>query len=260
MPPDEMRVLVGPTEDSAFDNPQGLPIYPWIDNDRYESVVDFACGCGRVARQLALQVPRPTRYVGFDAHLGMIQWCQENLARAVPGFEFVHHDVHQLSMNPGATKPEVLPFPVPDDSATLVIGHSIFTHLVEGQSHYYLGEVARVLRVHGSFVVTCFLFDKREYPMLQEHMNALYVSDRDPAWAVILDREWLLRQTLELGLVLVHAAPPGIRGFQWTLTFEKSTAGAHPIDLPRDEGPIGAWRAPTLEGIADASRVGRDRQ
>jgi SAM-dependent methyltransferase len=253
-----MRVLVGPTETSAFDNPDHLPLYPWLPTDRYESVVDFACGCGRTARQLALQDPRPEHYVGFDVHLGMVQWCEQHLAPVVPGFEFRHHDVYQLSMNPDPAKPEVLPFPAPDDSATLVIGHSIFTHLVEGHAQYYLDEVARVLRVGGSFVSTWFLFDKREYPMLQEHMNALYVSDRDPAWAVIIDRAWLLRRTRDLGLVLVHAQPPGIRGFQWTLTFEPAGPGVHEIELPPDQGPIGAWEAPRLDGIADASRVGRD--
>src|SRR5215210_1252204 len=177
IPPLEMRRLVGPTDEAAFDNPTGRLVYPYIPAGAYHSVFDFGCGCGRVARQLIQQADRPARYLGIDLHRGMVKWCRQNLAAHAPGFEFLHHDVFNKHFNPGRLKPKVRPFPVPDDSATLVNAFSVFTHLTQGQAPFYLREVARVLAPEGFFHSTWFLFDKREFPMLQEETSALYVSD-----------------------------------------------------------------------------------
>ena len=57
MPPREMRVLVGPQDEQDFDNPTGRPVYPGLPPEAYRSVLDFGCGCGRVARQLIQQAP-----------------------------------------------------------------------------------------------------------------------------------------------------------------------------------------------------------
>ena len=43
----------------------------------------------------------------------------------------------------------------------------------------------------GVAVTTWFLFDKANFPMMQEFQNALYISDFDPTNAVIFDRTWL---------------------------------------------------------------------
>jgi hypothetical protein len=75
----------------------------------------------------------------------MVEWAQDNLAPHAPGFEFRHHDVHHISRNPGKRKPETSPFPVGDGEFTLVLAHSVFTHLVQGHAEYQLSEVARIL-------------------------------------------------------------------------------------------------------------------
>lgn len=257
IPPLDMRKLVGPTDEAAFDNPTGALVFPWIAPGDYRSVLDFGCGCGRVARQLVQQRPRPEHYLGIDAHLGMIAWCEREISSRVPPFRFEHHDVYQQYMNPDPAKPRVLPFPAEPDSATLVLSISVFTHLVEYQAVHYLEEVARVLRSDGSFVVSWFLFDKRSFPVLQPHMNALFLSDADPAHAVIYDRSWLLRSTRDLGLRLTHAVAPAIRGFQWLLTFEPATRATPEIELPEDEAPFGTWEPPVLD-TSDVSRMGLD--
>jgi hypothetical protein len=57
IPPAEIRELVGPTEPEAFDNPDHQLVYPYLEPAVYESVFDFGCGCGRVARQQIQQDP-----------------------------------------------------------------------------------------------------------------------------------------------------------------------------------------------------------
>lgn len=239
IPPLPMREAVGPTDPAVFDNPSGEPIVPHISLAAYDSVFDFGCGCGRLARQLIQQSPRPREYLGVDLHRPLIVWAQENLAPHAPGFSFAHHDVAYEAWNPGEDKPEVAPFPTADASRSLVIGFSVFTHLTQAHAEYYMAEAARVLAPGGVLYSTWFLFDKQDFPMMQDFQNALYINDLNPANAVIFDRGWLVRVAGENGLVITAVEQPVARGFQWFLTMEREIDGARAVDLPPDEAPVG---------------------
>jgi SAM-dependent methyltransferase len=249
-----MRELVGPTDPAAFDNPSGDLLYPYLPAHAYGAVLDFGCGCGRVARQLIQQRDRPRRYLGIDLHRGMIEWCQENLTPHAPGFEFVHHDVRNASFNTGREKPETAPFPAADDTFTLVQAFSVFTHVIERHLGFYLKEVARVLRADGILHSTWFLFDKRDFPMMQDSQNALYINDLDPWNAVIFDRAWLRERAAELGLTISSVRPPHTRGFQWTVLMTPVEQGLPEAEFPLDEAPVGRQPPPLLR--AGAERIG----
>jgi SAM-dependent methyltransferase len=249
-----MRSLVGLADPSAYDNPTGALVYPTLPPEAFEAVFDFGCGCGRVARQLIQQDPRPERYLGIDIHRGMIEWCRSNLTPAAPDFEFQHHDVFSAGLNPGDDKPSALPFPAEDDAFTLVNAHSVFTHLTQDQTEHYLREVARILRPDGFFRSTWFFFEKTDFPFMQEWMNALYINLVDPSSAVVYDRSYVRRLTSELGLALVGVDRPLVRGFQWTCVFTARRAGIEEIELPADEAPVGLMRPPDLP--AGAHRIG----
>jgi SAM-dependent methyltransferase len=258
IPPPEMRRLIGPEDPAEFDNPRGSLVYPHLSPDVYERVLDFGCGCGRIARQLIQQVPRPERYLGIDLHRGMIAWCRANLEPAAPGFEFRHHDVHSVSLNPGVDKPKTLPFPAEDGSFTLVNAWSVFTHLTESQAKHYLREVGRVLAPGGVLNSTWFLFDKRDYPMLTDIQNALYTNEYDLSASVIFDREWVRREARNAGLTIVQVLPPRIRNFQWTVLMAPSGARADEVGFPPDEAPQGAVPASNLP--VDANLIGLDER
>lgn len=253
IPPFEMRQLVGPTEEAAFDNPAGKPFLR-LPDARFDSVLDFGCGCGRIARQLLLQKPQPQRYVGFDLHAGMIRWCGENLAPHAPGFSFVHHDVENQSYNPGAGKEPLKPMPAGDGTVSLLIALSVFTHTIQSHAEFYLREAARVLRPDGEMTASFFIFDKRCFPMMQDFQNALYINIADPWNAVIFDREWLLATLQSAGLGIVRAKPPRVRGFQWMLHIRKLTCGEPTVSLPEDNAPFGIRQAPS--GIQNPSGIG----
>lgn len=243
IPPLEYRQWVGPTDPERYDNPDGSLVYPDFAPDRYTSVFDFGCGCGRVARQLILQVPRPSRYVGVDVHPAHIAWCRENLQPAAPGFEFHHHDVFDKLVNAGADKAEVLPFPVSDESVTLFESLSIFTHIVERQLAFYLREAARVLRPDGEMNASFLLFEKADFPVLDSGRNALYIDDSYPPAAVHYDREWLQQSLSTAGLSVVRIAQlPETRGYQWRLVLARSGSGVAGLEIPRDEQDRGVPR------------------
>ena len=251
LPPEKLRALVGLTEDSAFENHERTPIFGDVPVSAYKSVFDFGCGCGRIARKLIQQEPSPEKYVGIDLHRGMINWCTHHLVPAAPQFEFLHHDVFNLSFNPHGSR-EVAGFPVADDTVTLFIAWSVFTHVNEAAAEFYLKELARVLHPDGVAVTTWFLFDKTSFPMMQEFQNALFINDVDPTNAVVFDYNWLRQRTAESGLRISKVTPPEIRGFQWIVQLSASKVGLEHEMFPADEAPTGVVRPPlTPDGAAN---------
>lgn len=250
IPPYGMRQFVGPTDPKLFDNPTGRLVFPYVPAEAYEQFFDFGCGCGRIARQLIQQRQPPSRYVGIDLHRGMIEWCKANLQPFAPRFEFYHHDVVNVGFNPGAEKAPFLPFPVEDDQFTLVNAWSVFTHLVEPAARHYFAEVARVLRKpDGIFHSTWFLFDKTDYPMMQEFQNALYINEIDPTNAVIFDKAWVRTMANEVGLTITWVKPPSVRGFQWVMLMRPTGDGIEEVEFPEDKAPAGIMRPPVRPGM-----------
>jgi SAM-dependent methyltransferase len=243
LPPLEFRRLVGPTDPAAFENAAGAPVFSEVPLAAYASILDFGCGCGRIARQLLQQQPQPAQYLGLDRHAGMIAWCREHLSAATPHFAFAHHDVFHPHLNSHGT-PGPLALPVEAEAITLFIAWSVFTHLLQPDAEFYLREVGRILGPEGVAVTTWFLFDKADFPMMQDFQNALFINTVDPTNAVIFDRAWLSANVRDAGLVMTRIVPPAVRGFQWTIHLARRTPGREDVAFPEDVAPRGIVRAP----------------
>ena len=245
LPPFEMRHLVGPTAPEDFDNPSGEPIYPHLPAGTYDAVFDFGCGCGRLARRLLQQKQRPHRYVGIDAHKGMIDWCIERLSPIDPSFRFFHHDVYSPGYAPGNSYQLAAPFPVGDGEFSLLIAHSVFTHLARQQTEYYLHELARVLRPDGIALTTWFFFDNDSFRFLPEGPYCLFLSEADFSAAVIYDRRWFLETARRRGLAVRMTFPPRSPGHQWVVWLERRRPGTE------DRFPLGQEGAEWLCGATE---------
>ncbi len=64
----------------------------------------------------------------------------------------------------------------------------------------------------GLLVASCFLFEKRFFPMMHDFQNTLYINIEDPTNATIFDRQWLQLSLRNLGLVVVRVVQPELRG------------------------------------------------
>jgi SAM-dependent methyltransferase len=97
-------------------------------------LLDFGCGCGRVARHwkdFAVDLH------GCDISRELIDWCRQNLP-------FGRFDVNGLEP----------PLPYDDDAFGLAYAFSVFTHLPEALQHEWLQEFKRVLRPGGYLIVS----------------------------------------------------------------------------------------------------------
>jgi len=243
LPPMEYRQFTGLTDPKLFDNPDGRLLFDDVAASSYDTVLDFGCGCGRLARRLIQQNPRPRRYVGIDLHRRLIDWCRDNLSPRAADFQFDHHDAYHQQLNPEGTRASV-PFPIRDREVTLLIGWSVFTHLLEADAAFYIREMARVLSQDGVAVTTWFVFDKADFPMMQDFQNALLINSSDPTNAVIFDKGWLSARLAEAGLVATRILAPRIRGFQWRVYLQHQAPDRTPARWPADEAPHGLARPP----------------
>lgn len=98
------------------------------------AVMDFGCGCGRVARVLSQYVP--CDLVGCDLTDAAIEWCERNL----PGRYYVSAE------NP--------PLPEADQSFDVLYAISVLTHLDAAHQDVWLAEWQRLVRADGLLLVT----------------------------------------------------------------------------------------------------------
>jgi SAM-dependent methyltransferase len=95
----------------------------------YEAILDFGCGCGRLARMFK---GHPHRVAGCDIDDRHVAWVNENL-------NFMEAKVSKVSP----------PIPYAKDEFEAVISISIFSHLNEKSQDQFLSELHRVCRPGG---------------------------------------------------------------------------------------------------------------
>jgi SAM-dependent methyltransferase len=226
-PPLALRRLVSPlVDESSYDNPTGdyilgpLAIGPLAPGQAYERVLDFGCGPGRDARRLLLQRNRPNSYVGVDINREMIQWCQENLSSH--GFNFVHHDVWSPTYGLDNSRNRYLPLTPLGSNFSLIHANSVFTHLHQDQTEFYLRELSSMLAPTGIIHATWFFFNKKWFPMMDDTQNTIFVSEHDSTQAVYYDWHYFRTLTRSLGLRIAQVKWTKVLGFHNIVILAKS--------------------------------------
>lgn len=144
VPPAKLRILVSGTPDLDFFLTTGRSQADFFRSmlerngqpvETLDAVLDFGCGCGRIARWWT-DLERPAIF-GCDPNPELVRWTRANLP-------FVN--TAKSESDP--------PLPYPDDSFDFVYALSIFTHLPERQALAWMAELHRVIRPGGRLLFT----------------------------------------------------------------------------------------------------------
>lgn len=104
--------------------------------DSEDRVLDFGCGCSRIARHLASYSPGLT-ITGIDIDEQAIAWNQAHLS--------------EIAQYVTVTEP---PVPLPQESFDIIYGVSVFTHLPLDLEIRWLNELKRLLKPGGQLALT----------------------------------------------------------------------------------------------------------
>lgn len=159
-PPTDLMYNVSGLESENDFAKHGVDIYQALEEAspkaiaEFESILDFGCGCGRLARMFK---GHPHRVTGCDVDDRHIGWLSENL--------------NYMSSVLTKTEP---PLPFDDNEFDTVISISVFTHLSEKSQRNFLAELYRItkpqgylfLTIHGSRAMERAKKEERIYEML----------------------------------------------------------------------------------------------
>jgi len=102
---------------------------------RNAKILDFACGCGRVARHVIEAVPSATLF-GIDVDSEAVRWCSENLRGNFSAIS------------------SAAPTSFRSASFDLIYAVSVFTHLDQPSQDRWLAEIQRLLKPGGIFIAS----------------------------------------------------------------------------------------------------------
>ena len=113
-----------------------------------DTVVDFGCGTGRLARQL---IPRLAggHYIGIDIAPTMLVRAEHRVRSTIP----------QAPCQVTWIRQDTTTFPLRAESVDMICAFSVFTHIEHEDTYRYLKDAARIVRPGGRFVFSCLPMD-----------------------------------------------------------------------------------------------------
>ncbi|HNL07117.1 MAG TPA: class I SAM-dependent methyltransferase, partial [Chitinophagales bacterium] len=132
-------------------------------------VLDIGSGIGRIAIPLSGFLTTEGQYCGFDAVEQGVVWCQENIGKQHPNFDFKYINLFNDLYKSAGIEAASFVFPYHDNAFDMACAISVFTHLLPEETLNYLEQTYRVLAKDGYLVATFFLLnDESRRQMEQE--------------------------------------------------------------------------------------------
>ena len=166
-PPKELMLIVGGLLNERDFASHGVAIFEALEKAspvrlcQFKKLLDFGCGCGRLARMFK---GHPFKITGCDVDSRHVQWINENL-----GFM----DAVLTGLRP--------PLPFSENEFDAVISISVFTHLNERSQDEFLKELWRItgrggylfITVHGARALERARKEKMVFDMLGIERSSL---------------------------------------------------------------------------------------
>ncbi len=146
------------------------------------SVLDFGCGCGRVALPILGSLSAEGCYTGVDIIPRLVQFCQTEIASHYANSSFyLSADNNELYRKFIAADPCNAPKldrleQLGGRQFDLILSFSVFTHLELKESGDYLKRLATLLQPGGEILVSCFLSNDSSRDYMQRQLSDIVFS------------------------------------------------------------------------------------
>ena len=144
----------------------------WGDLQPHHHVLDIGSGIGRMAVPLTKYLNKTGSYKGFDVVDTGVKWCQRNISKKYPNFQFTYvplkNDLYNLSAHSNSAS---FIFPYPNQSFDFIILTSVFTHMIKDDVEQYFKEINRVLKKGGTCFATFFTY---QIPYIPQVSDSVY--------------------------------------------------------------------------------------
>lgn len=171
--------------------------------ERFSSILDFGCGCGRILRWWAALKDRCDIW-GCDYNPVLVNWCRRNLG-----------DIANFAVNDADP-----PLDFPNGAFEFLYSYSVLTHLSTERQQPWIAELTRVvarrgfllLTVHGLRCAWRSGFSTDELRRLNEEGVVAFMEERSGSNdCAVYHSEGYMRGLGALGLELVAYVPGGVR-------------------------------------------------
>ena len=156
------RLFIGSGDFVLTGNRFAERLTQYANLNQESTVLDIGCGIGRLARPLTQIITPPGKYCGFDVVKMGITWCNKNISARYPHFEFKHVALSNDLYNNSGQDASAFSFPYYNNSFSIAVALSVYTHLLPDETNRYLSETARVLQTGGVAFFTFFIDDEQK--------------------------------------------------------------------------------------------------
>lgn len=221
--PKKGDIYVGSGDFIAQGTRQMNVLKKYITLKNTDQVLDVGCGIGRTAVALSGFIDKGS-YDGFDAVEKGIKWCDANIHKKYPNFNFKFTPIYNDLYNTFSQKAENFTFPYNDSQFDKVFLFSVFTHMQIPEIKQYLKEIGRVLRNDGQCMATFFLYDESKIeggsmPFPYQYDGYRLMDDKVTAANIAVSLPLLSAMAQEAGLKVTT-----IQGGFWRNDVEKESA------------------------------------
>lgn len=155
--------------------------YEHLKEHSNNKILDIGCGTGLLSMACEPFIRDKGQYLGLDVIEENIVFANENYSNPLVNFQ--HFDVRNLSYASQQQATQI-PWPVLNESISMVTALSVWTHLNQEDAIFYFCEVARVLKKDGIAIITFFYLDNIYKDSLDKRSDNLgrYHSTNQLKW------------------------------------------------------------------------------
>ncbi len=146
-------------------------------------VLDFGCGCGRLAIPMLNYLSADGKYIGCDIVPRLIDFCQRELGNKYPNAEFYLtnssnklYDKFKTEEALNLNRIETLA-QLDERSFDIITAFSVFTHLNEEETQHYLQLLSRLLKPGGKLLASCFLINESSVALIDQKRSSIKFDD-----------------------------------------------------------------------------------